>query len=405
MKTERAAKVSINNILKEGLTDIFERPFEVDLLVNSLFADKVERDVISCVKSGSIEGLSVNNIEYILLPKNSAFNFRKCALMHPLDTIKYSTLVLSIADTIEKARIPVSKRRVFSYRLLIVQGYIFNKNYNITKFKQESSKKAKKSNVKFVVSCDISNFYDRINLHRLENTLYSIGCDKKIVKLLNELLLTWSNRDSYGLPVGSNASRILAEASLIGVDNFLSSMNVNFIRFVDDYRFFAPDAKTAHYWLTILIERLQQEGLTINMSKTKIEDSKCYTKTYNFNHIKSSNKTNRDFKENKRTIIRAGYGGTVPTIFRKLSNREKTNLQNEDIDTIFKELNQIELIDPEDFIRYIKACFAQEEYDKLTKLLFVLDRYLQLTPYFVDAIIKCENKLSLISKKILKIIL
>jgi hypothetical protein len=35
----------------------------------------------------------------------------------------------------------------------------------------------------------------------------------------HELLLFWANRDSYGLPVGSNASRILAEASLIDVDS------------------------------------------------------------------------------------------------------------------------------------------------------------------------------------------
>ena len=76
--------------------------------------------------------------------------------------------------------------------------------------------------------------------------------------------------------MGSNASRILAEASLIGVDNYLMSLGVDFIRYVDDYRMFAPDAHKAQYWLTLLIDRLDQEGLMINMSKTKIEASNLY---------------------------------------------------------------------------------------------------------------------------------
>ncbi len=106
--------------------------------------------------------------------------------------------------------------------------------------------------------------------------MLSINCTRYTVNLINELLLFRSNRDSYGLPVGSNASRILSEANLIGVDNYLLSMGVDFIRYVDDYRFFAPNASVAHYWLTVLIDRLGQEGLSINMSKTKIEPNDRY---------------------------------------------------------------------------------------------------------------------------------
>lgn len=32
MEVEKAIALSIKNIIKEGLTDIFDRPFEVDLL-------------------------------------------------------------------------------------------------------------------------------------------------------------------------------------------------------------------------------------------------------------------------------------------------------------------------------------------------------------------------------------
>lgn len=117
---------------------------------------------------------------------------------------------------------------------------MWNKNYTITAFRNRVSEKAKQKKANLIVSCDIANYYERLNLHRLQNTLLSINCNRNIVNLINELLLFWSNRDSYGLPVGSNASRILSEANLIGVDNYLLSMGVDFIRYVDDYRFLRP---------------------------------------------------------------------------------------------------------------------------------------------------------------------
>jgi hypothetical protein len=149
---------------------------------------------------------------------------------------------------------------------------LFDRRYVFDTFRHRVTTNVKRKAVNVLVRCDIANFYDRLNLHRLESTLSSLGIDHKIVRLINELLLFWANRDSYGLPIGSNASRILAEASLIEVDQYLLDHGVSFIRFVDDYRMFSKDAKSAHAWLTMLIERLSIEGLAINTSKTRIED-------------------------------------------------------------------------------------------------------------------------------------
>ena len=74
------------------------------------------------------------------------------------------------------------------------------------------------------------------------------------------------------MPVGSNASRILAEAALIEIDNYLISKNIDFCRFVDDYRIFAKSASEAHKNLAILVERLNKEGLFLNFSKTNIKE-------------------------------------------------------------------------------------------------------------------------------------
>lgn len=225
MKIQDAINLAIDNIKKEGTTDVevFLRPFELDMIKGKV-EDDVKQKVKESFKQNNIKSLKVSPISHVLVPKKELFDFRKCAHIQPLDEIKYLGLVLQLASKIEKARINKSKNRVFSYRFSPQKGYLFDPRYNFTSFREFVSKQSKKSNIDVVVSCDISNFYDRLNLHRLECILVSIeGSDKKVVQQINELLLFWSNRDSYGLPVGSNASRILAEASLIEVDNYLLS--------------------------------------------------------------------------------------------------------------------------------------------------------------------------------------
>jgi len=272
LKLEQAVTLAVGNVLHEGLTDIFPRPFEVDMLRNKYFAAHIREIIVPCLNSASLTGLKMHAIQHVILPKKDAFDFRRCALIHPLDTIKYIALVLRIADEIENHRVSKSKHIVYSYRFAPLKNTLFDPRYNFDSFRHMVTKKVKCKAVKVLVRCDIANFYDRLNLHRLESTLTSLGIDHKIVGLINELLLFWANRDSYGLPIGSNASRILAEASLIDVDKYLIDHGVSFIRFVDDYRMFAKDAKSAHAWLTMLIERLSIEGLAINTRKTRIED-------------------------------------------------------------------------------------------------------------------------------------
>ena len=334
--------------------------------------------------------MQIRNIDYVLLPKKTYFSFRKSALIHPEDTIKFLALVLKIAAKIEAARIPVSKDKIFSYRFFPNKGYVFNTNYNLSSFKRHSSAKAKKKRIKFVVKCDIANYYDRLNIHRLENILYSIDCDRTDVKKIIELLLFWSGRDSFGLPVGSNASRILAEASLIGVDKYLVSMGVNFIRFVDDYRIFAPDAHKAQYRLTLLIDRLDQEGLMINMSKTKIESSNLYEEDRQISEkVKKNIRVKSDsFK------IQAGYGGDIPTKFRALSKKERAKLSNNNLEALEKDMKKDGLIDSEQLREYIKTCIAKNNYTELTNLTKYIEESLQLTPYYIDVLIKHSDKFS-----------
>ncbi|MEZ5652391.1 MAG: RNA-directed DNA polymerase [Burkholderiaceae bacterium] len=386
MDITKASRLAVLNTFKEGLTDIFPRPFEVDLLKSEHFAKEVQRIVESRLKSGGLTGLKVHPLQHVLYPKRDPFDFRRAALMQPIDTITYLALVLTIADELESHRPQAAKNRVFSYRFKPKDGLLFNPKYTFTAFEKHVSDHAKKPRTKVLVKCDIASFYDRLNLHRLESTLLGLPLEKGKIKLINDLLLFWANRDSYSLPVGGNASRILAEAALISVDDFLLSHGVNFCRFVDDYRFFAPDIKSAHAWLTLFVERLFLEGLSINPAKTSLEDvvSRRASPSVAVPLAPSSGEK----RETAPVRLIVGYTGTIPTKFRELSEKEATELKTEDLNAVLKQLKDQVVVVPDEIRRFLRILVAQNAYSKLASLPEIIDRFPQFTPLAVDLLVK-----------------
>lgn len=399
MKLQDAINLAVENIKKEGTTDveIFLRPFELGMIKGSV-EELLKQYTKESFKHNNLKSLKVSPISHVLVPKKELFDFRKCAHIQPLDEIKYLALVLQLADKVEKARVNKSKKRVFSYRFSPQKGYLFDPRYNYTSFREHNSKLSKQRNINVVVSCDISNFYDRLNLHRLECVLASIeDCDKKVVHQINELLLFWSNKDSYGLPVGSNASRILAEAALIEVDNYLLSQNVNFCRFVDDYRIFAKDASTAHYWLSLLVDRLSKEGLFINNSKTEIKDVSNYgddevatTETSPEDAPPNLDESALNTKFNIPKIIR-GYSGLIPTKFRNLTEGERLKFLDFEPNTILEDIKSSVVIDPKKYVQLIKCGVARSEPAIFVESVNLLNKFPQFIPYTLDAILKKED--------------
>jgi hypothetical protein len=399
MDIAKAVALAIANVRKEGLTDIFPRPYEVDLLNSTLFSAKVASEVEKRIKSNNLQSLGVHPIQHVLYPKKEPFDFRRAALMQPLDTITHLALVLSIADDIERFRPPLKAKQVFSYRLHPKDGYLFNANYHYTAFDSYAQKKTKSGRVNVLVKCDIANFYDRVNLHRLESTLLSLKIDKARVGQINQLMLFWANRDSYGIPIGGNASRILAEAALISVDDFLISNKVAFSRYVDDYRFFAPDTKTAHSWLASFAERLFLEGLSISPSKTVIED---VSKRVSGAKPEESSQAPTREKANTTARMIVGYTGTVPTKFRKLSPREREKLKDEDLAALIAELDKQVVLLPDDIKRMLRVLVAKSAFDELSIMPKILDRFPQFIPLVVDLAIKEAENIPTGTRTVLK---
>lgn len=402
MNLSDAIDLAIKNVQKEGITDVdvFSRPFEIDMLRIEDFKSSIKNMVKTNLGETQIKQMGFTTISHVLTPKKTLFDFRKSALIDPIDEIRYLSLALQVAENIENSRQPIKNKQVFSYRFQPENGFLFNQKYNYTNFREFVTAKTHSSKINVMIECDIANFYDRLNIHRLECILSSIPeINPKIVKQINELLLFWSNRDSYGLPVGSNASRILAEAALIEIDKFLESHKISYCRYVDDIRIFAPNIATAHHWLSLLVERLSKEGLFINTQKTHIRDV-SNLKRNNLSHKTHSILSTIDVpstedeiaqNEKKKSLsqIITGYSGVIPTKFRKLTIQEEERLKNKKLDvkivrTSFKNV----IIDTKEFIRLTKQCIAQKNFACFLLICKSLEKIPQFIPYIVSAILK-----------------
>lgn len=399
-RIKHCCDLAIQNVIKEGITDVelFSRPFELDYLKNQTVKSEIQSTVVDAIYQNDFSALKIRKLGHVLVPKKDLCDYRKCAIIDIIDEITYLTLTLLVAKPIEEERINASKNRVFSYRYRPEDGYLFHPHYHFTSFRSEVSRKARVKTNHVLVECDISNFYDRLNIHRIESALLSFEkTDNDIVRLINELLLYWANRDSYGLPVGSNASRILAEASLINVDRYLWSHNVDYCRFVDDFRIFAKDAETAHKHLTLLTHCLSREGLFINTSKTRMKDIHDLTAKDDAQTAAVALPA-QDAEEVREPghmpkIIR-GYSGLIPTKFREPSEREKEALCAENLSACICALQAAALVEPNEVKQGIKMIAAQKAYDQVDQLPPVLKKFPQFIPYFVDFIGRYQSEIS-----------
>lgn len=211
----------------------------------------------------------------IFAPKNRA-TIRIVHVLHPQDLIIYTALVLIVKNNIEKNRISKKNHRVFSYRVDFKKSNrLYDSKGAYDAYRDQLRKKGQKTSVKFVGLADIADFYPRIYQHRLENILETIARDergKSVARVLvKKLIFHLMENNSYGIPVGPFASRVLAEAILIDIDAYLDSSNIDFVRWVDDYNIFCKSEYEAQATLFLLGERLfSYHGLTLQSAKTDI---------------------------------------------------------------------------------------------------------------------------------------
>ncbi|OEZ80609.1 reverse transcriptase (RNA-dependent DNA polymerase) [Janthinobacterium sp. HH106] len=278
---EEYFRFAVQNIARHGDTDVFPFPIE-----NHVLYDEEDLVVSALLKINSDISASISDnppiVEGMLSPVGYT-GFRWATQLDPLWNAYFLGLVLSIAEKIEAARLPIEKENIFSYRLNLdsTDKTIFNKNIGWMQFQKTSIERAKKS--KFVLICDIADFYPRIYHHRLENALQKATSNKSTTASIMKLLMQFSNNVSYGLPVGGPAARLLSELLLNRIDRLLITNKIKFCRFADDYHIFTNSSEDAYQALLLISEKLQEnEGLLLQKTKTRIMSSEEFLSTSEF---------------------------------------------------------------------------------------------------------------------------
>jgi len=246
----------------------------------------------------------------VFAPKNRA-SVRLLYMLHPQDLILYTALTLIAKNDIEANRLPVSAKKVFSYRADVAKpAEIYDSRGSYEAYRAQLKVRASRGSVRYVGVADIADFYPRIYQHRLENVIESVASTQRVRDvarvLVKKLIGNLLGKDSYGIPVGPYASRLLAEAILIDVDASLQSKGTDFVRWVDDYNIFCKTEYEAQSVLFSLGEWLfSKHGLTLQSAKTKILTIDDYRREVLFEH--DDHITDRDTVVEMLRDFRIGY--------------------------------------------------------------------------------------------------
>ncbi|MCT7963326.1 RNA-directed DNA polymerase [Laspinema sp. D1] len=254
---------TISHLEKVGDSDLFPRPLEFDAV---LALKNHTKDILT---KANLSQILPSAARKFFVPKDN-LSIRNATQFNLIDSIILTTVIHQYGHLIEQRRQPVLENRVFSYRFKPeTDGWLYDKNFDWTPFWENCF--IKSDYYSHVLIADISDFYNQIAHHILENQLIESGLPNQVTKWILELFGSLTAKVSRGIPVGPHAAHLLAEASLIPVDNSLVLKKIEYIRFVDDFVIFAKSENEARSSLYKLAEILDaQQRLVLNKQKTKI---------------------------------------------------------------------------------------------------------------------------------------
>jgi hypothetical protein len=171
-----------------------------------------------------------------------------------------------------------------SYRFKVADGSFFAGGSGWTDFQSRTEELL--GAFSHVLVTDITDFYNQIYLHRLNNAIESANAAlKPFAAEIENFLLTLNSKSSQGVPVGPAASIVMAEAVFVDIDVFLQSQGLLHTRYVDDIRLFANSPRE----LLKVLERLtlylyENHRLTVSSEKTELMDSAAFVAKHLHNH-------------------------------------------------------------------------------------------------------------------------
>jgi reverse transcriptase-like protein len=271
--SQSSLELAVRHLARYGDTDIFPHLPELAFLTDeekAVVQELAKLDLDSYMPAGAIEALA---------PK-ARYSFRIAHQLSALDTLLLLACVIEIGDKIEGKRQPVPQIRSFSYRFSPDSsvGQLFRKDRTYKDWLHgQLNLLSGNPKITHVLSTDISDYYSRINFHRLDNLLDEVASKHGASRFIKKHISVIRAKQSFGLPVGGSAARLLAELALADTDQALRDQGLRTTRFVDDFRIFLTANYHPYDALGFLAEQLGiNEGLSLNSAKTEVIERDAY---------------------------------------------------------------------------------------------------------------------------------
>lgn len=261
-----ALDAALEHLENQGDTDILPPAFEIASIRHSW-------DELGPSLAGTdLDTWQTGPRRQCLSPKQR-LGLRIATQLDPLDALLTTALIVQVGERLEAVRLPLAELIVHSHRyeVSLQHGRLFTPEYSFRSFRDRSLALVDERDG-FVLMTDISDFYPRLYLHRVENALRSaLQPDDGAARVLMKFLSQWNQSISYGLPVGASAFRLVAEVTINDVDQALAAEGYTFCQYSDDFRIFVASEREAREALTFLATILHgNHGLTLQEAKTEI---------------------------------------------------------------------------------------------------------------------------------------
>ena len=199
------------------------------------------------------------------VPKERFFT-RPGSILRPADRIMYQALVDHVMDRLEEG---LDRTRSFSHVPSDEDEQMFEPNHESwERFQARVAEICDRS--EFILKADISNYFERLPQHHLVNLMAAGGCAPEVVRLLEEMMLAFRERNSFGIVQGVYPSDALGNFFLSDFDAYCELADILSARYVDDIYIGFPSEAEARKGLANLIETLRKDGLHLNEYKSKI---------------------------------------------------------------------------------------------------------------------------------------
>lgn len=329
---------AIDFIAEHSDGDLFPQVVEMNAI-------KSEKDHLSSAIAGKdLSQFPIGTSRRFIVPKDE-ISYRQATQLDPQDSLILSAIMHQFGAGVEERRKPSNK--VFSYRFSPTAEHgLYASQSGWNEFWANVSQKAASSSA--ILYCDIADFYNQIYHHTVENQLMDSGFPNQATKWVIRLLESTTAGVSRGIPVGPHAAHLIAEATLIPIDNSLEVQGVDFLRYADDILVFCSTQADARDALAKVARTLdQQQRLTLQRHKTRFlspeeTDSLC-------RQMVEDRPINKNEKDLLSVVGRYSSGNPYKMIsFSSIKAVDWMKISDARIDTIIDEyLNQ----NPVDFIR------------------------------------------------------